>query len=302
MQSKESPVAEDWKILGAGSIGQLLACKLVRAGVPIQLLCRSTQAAQALSRGIELREDNTSRHFPVAATTPGQVQLISALFITTKANQAVTAFQQVRAVLSPTAPVVLLHNGMGVYEQLLQAWPARLLYCGTTTEGAYREGPAQLVHAGLGETRIGQFGGSEAPGWFAAFASSEEAFYWEAAIEHSLWRKLVINCAINPLTAIYRCRNGELIENPAYREQATRVCTELAAVCRARGEDVLAEQVHDLAFEVMRSTAHNQSSMLQDVLHQRPTEIEFISGYLCREARKLGVPCPLNEQLWQHLS
>ena len=101
---------------------------------------------------------------------------------------------------------------------------------------------------------------------------------------------------------MHRCRNGELLENPEYREQATLLCAELAAVCRARGEETLADQIKDIAFEVMCSTAQNQSSMLQDVLHKRPTEIEFISGYLCRVARSLQVPCPLNERLWKQLS
>lgn len=295
-------MVEPWHILGAGAVGQLLACKLQRAGIPAQLLCRDLAAAQVLSQGIEYHEGSGSSRIPVSATSADQLDAIRALFITTKANQAITAFEQVQGLLRPDTPVVLLHNGMGVYEQLVQRYPSQHLFCGTTTEAAYRRGPCVLVHTGKGETSLGQFNGSDAPGWFTAFANSEEAFCWEADIAHSLWRKLVINCAINPLTAIHRCRNGELLDNPEYRAQAARVCAELAAVCRARGEESLADQVQDTAFAVMRSTAQNQSSMLQDVLHKRPTEIDFISGYLCREAHRLQVPCPLNEQLWQQLS
>ena len=107
----------------------------------------------------------------------------------------------------------------------------------------------------------------------------------------------MINCAINPLTAIHRCRNGELLDKDEWRQQAEMVCAELAAVSRARGQAELAETIRNQAFAVMRSTAANQSSMLRDVLHGRATEIDYITGYLCREAERLGIPCPANQQL-----
>jgi 2-dehydropantoate 2-reductase len=295
-------VAVQWHILGAGAIGQLLACKFLRAGIPTRLLCRDAGAAAVFEQGIELQDNSGSQRVPVAAISLDQLETIRGLFITTKANQALAAFQQVQHLLQTGTPVILLHNGMGVYEQLAQLYPPQALFCGTTTAAAYRAGPAQLVLAGHGETRIGQFSGESAPAWFADFANSKEAFIWEKDIGQSLWRKLLVNCAINPLTAVHQCRNGELLENPEFRAQATQLCAELSAVCRARGEVSLAQEIQDCAFEVMRSTSQNQSSMLQDVLHQRPTEIEFINGYLCREAKSLGVPCPLNQQLWKQLS
>jgi 2-dehydropantoate 2-reductase len=291
-----------WHILGAGAIGGLLACKMLRAGIPAQLLCRDREAAAALEHGLELEEESRSRKFPVSATTPAQIESIAALFITTKANQAVAAFRQVQHLLDDSAPVVLLLNGMGVHEQVAQLRPGKEVYCGITTEAAYRAKGALLVHAGAGETRIGRMGGGDPPAWFTEFSTSTEAFIWENNIAASLWRKLLVNCAINPMTAIHGCRNGELMENPGYREQTMRLCGELAAVCRARGEEELAEQLPEIVSAVIRSTARNQSSMLQDVLLGRPTEIDFISGYLCREAHRLGVPCPLNESLWKQLS
>lgn len=295
-------MGKPWHILGAGAMGQLLACKLQRAGIAAQLLCRDQATAHQFSAGVELREGENCRLIPVEASSPEQIKTIHALIITTKANQAMVAFQQVQSLLHVNAPVLLLHNGMGVHEQLLALYPAHLLFCGTTTEAAYRQGAASVVHTGSGETRIGQFGKSQPPEWFSVFADSRQDFYWETDIADSLWRKLLINCAINPLTALHRCRNGELLDKPELRAQAIQVCAELASVCRARGELRLAEEVQEMAFAVIRKTALNQSSMLQDVLHQRATEIDFISGYLCREASRLQVPCPLNEQMWRALA
>lgn len=290
-------MTESWNILGAGAIGSLMACKLARAGIPACLLHR--QSGSSDGQTIELIEEGCSSQFSVTRVPVQQLDGsgISRLLLTTKAHQALAAFLDIRAHLDPAAIIVLLHNGMGVYEQLSEHWNPAQLFCATTTEGAYLAGPNQLVYAGRGETRLGQAGLDCAPAWFNGLGNSGEHFYWSRQIDTELWRKLLINCAINPLTAIHRCRNGELLENPQWRAQAQLVCEELAAVSLARGYPQLAEEIQEQAFAVMHSTAANQSSMLQDVLQGRTTENEYITAYLCQQARQLDVPCPANQKL-----
>ncbi|MEP5764739.1 MAG: 2-dehydropantoate 2-reductase [Halieaceae bacterium] len=285
-----------WHILGAGAMGKLLACKLARAGLEPVLLLRGGAAADVELR---LRDGCSETVFGVPARPLDELDSshLQALFITTKANQALEAFASVASRLPADIPIVLLHNGMGIYEQLLALHPELNLYCGTTTEGAYLEADGSLVHAGYGDTLIGQAGSTDAPGWFQPLAASDERFAWEADIDASLWRKLIINCAINPLTAVHRCRNGDLIANPALRAEVELLCEELASISAARGNAKGASCALDWALAVLQSTAKNQSSMLQDVLQGRETEIEYITGFLCREARRLGVPCPRNERL-----
>ena len=282
-----------WHILGAGSMGRLMACKLERIGLRPVLLLRGAGAA---STRLLLREGAVETTFDVpsvpASRVPGE---ISGLLVTTKAMDAVGAVEQVLASLQADAPVVLLHNGMGVIDTLREAYPALNLYAGTTTEGAYRDGDT-LVHAGRGDTVIGGQG-SGAPGWFRPFAGGGERFEWNLDIDAVLWRKLLINCAINPLTALHRCRNGALLDNPALRAEVELLCEELAEVSLARGNDRGATCALDWALGVIQATAGNQSSMLQDVQAGRPTEIEYITGYLVGEAQRLGVACPRNERL-----
>ena len=161
----------------------------------------------------------------------------------------------------------------------------------------WRRGTGQLVHAGQGETQIGQHDRAGAPGWFAAFADSDQRFSWTPDIAASLWRKLLINCAINPLTALHRCRNGALLANTRHRAELQAVCAELAAVAAARDETALAADIAAQTIAVIRSTAANRSSMLLDVLRGNRTEIDYITGYFCREASRLKLPCPRNRAL-----
>jgi 2-dehydropantoate 2-reductase len=294
-------VSRTWHILGAGAIGSLFACKLQRAGIPVCLLLRAGTTQP--SNPVVLIEGEQRHELAIeqAATDALEADSVEGLIITTKANQAGAAFNEIASKLQAGAPVVLLHNGMGVYEQLSAEHPTVDLYCGTTTEGGWLDTSRSLVHAGAGDTFIGQPGRTTAPDWFDSFKDSGERFYWEPEIERSLWRKLMINCAINPLTAIHRCRNGALLQEPDLQQEAQALCAELAAVTRARGDVELADRIRDEAFAVMASTAANQSSMLQDVQRGRETEIEYITGYFCREAERLGVPCPCNEALLQKL-
>jgi 2-dehydropantoate 2-reductase len=290
-------VTDTWYILGAGSIGKLLACKLQRAGLAACLLHRRGKTPAV--GPIELVDGNTSIPVPLRQLELGQLgdPEISRLLITTKASQALPAFVDVRDSLRADAAVVLLHNGMGTYEQLCKYWNPQQVFAGTTTEAAWQDENGRLIYAGHGKTWLGQAGRAAPPTWFTAWADADPDVSWSTDIALNLWRKLLINCAINPLTAIHRCRNGELLDNSEWRQQSEKVCAELAAVSRARGQADLAETIRDQAFAVMRATAANQSSMLRDVLHGRTTEIDYITGYLCSEAARLGVPCPANQQL-----
>jgi 2-dehydropantoate 2-reductase len=114
-----------------------------------------------------------------------------------------------------------------------------------------------------------------------------------------LWGKLLINAAINPLTALLRVKNGELLEQQVTRELLGEVAKEAASVALQLGihlpytDPILAVE------EVARNTATNYSSMLQDVLRGTGTEIEAINGAIVRMGERNGVPTPINRVLWQ---
>ena len=266
---------------------------------------------------------------PVLGAQAAPPSSLRRVLIVTKAFDAAAAFEGIAPALTEDAVTVLLHNGMGIHELLRERYPDVRFALGVTTEGAFlrpappRQPPGgadlsakagtgarikagdgdgessatELVHAGLGDTLIGEPGLAEAPEWFAPLAGGGERIAWEPRIEETLWRKLAINCAINPLTALNRCPNGALLEDPGLRRQMRELCGELAAVLAAKGYDAIAADIAREAEAVARATAANRSSMLQDLAQGRPTEIRHITGHLCLEAARLGIPCPANRRL-----
>jgi 2-dehydropantoate 2-reductase len=284
-----------WYILGAGAIGTLLACKLQRAGLPVALLPRERDRPE---QALEWQVDGTARPVQLSCGLPAG-ERVQRLLVTTKAHQAEAAFRGVREHLAGDCEVLLLHNGLGIYERIGECWSRRSLYLGSITEAAYWEKPGRLVYAGRGETRLGQPGTATPPASLAPLLDAGEGFLWQQDIEQELWRKLIINCVINPLSAIHQCRNGELLERDDWREEAQAVCTELAAVARERGYPELAAACWPEASAVMQATRDNQSSMMRDLQAGRATEIHQITGYLLAQADALGLACPENQRLYR---
>jgi 2-dehydropantoate 2-reductase len=113
------------------------------------------------------------------------------------------------------------------------------------------------------------------------------------------WGKLVINAAINPLTALLRVANGELLSRPGARDLMKEAAQEAASVAASLGIGLPYSDPVGAVEEVAHKTASNISSMLQDVLRGTPTEIEAINGAVVRAGENRGVPTPLNYLLWR---
>ena len=112
-----------------------------------------------------------------------------------------------------------------------------------------------------------------------------------------LWTKLAVNAAINPLTAIHDLPNGELLRNRDLMHTALAAGTETLKVAASKGIAVEHESFDTMLRDVCTRTAHNISSMLQDIRAGRRTEIDYINGAVSREGRARGVPTPTNDEL-----
>ncbi|MFT7286093.1 MAG: 2-dehydropantoate 2-reductase [Halieaceae bacterium] len=285
-----------WHVLGAGAIGTLLAHRLREAGIPCTLVHHTNAGSRLLLAG-------SSRHrIPVATLQQQATGSIRRLLLTTKAPALPRALEGAQAQLHGDAIVATTANGLGFETRLSALAPGQRLYRAVSTDAAYREGPGTVVHTATGETRMGQFGQPCAPpAWFVDSLGKLPGWYWEPDIDRALHRKFAINCIINPLTAALRCRNGRLLSNPAHRTAMLALCEESEPALRVLGlwrdEDALSQTVA----AVCESTRDNLSSMLQDVLAERETELAYLTGELLRRAAGQELDLPLNRSLWQRL-
>lgn len=136
------------------------------------------------------------------------------------------------------------------------------------------------------------------PEWLDDLQTAAIPHEWSTDIVARLWRKLALNCAINPLTVLHDCRNGGLRDWP---QEVAALCAELTLLLRAAGQDAAALDLHAEVLRVIDGTAANYSSMHQDVARGRRTEIAYLLGHACQEAARLDLDVPQLQALLQRL-
>jgi len=278
-------------VLGCGALGQLWLTALCKQGHEVQGWLRIPQPYCSVNL---VEEDGTIFNESLTANDPDFLARSDLLLVTLKAWQVSDAVKGLVASLSPTTPVLLLHNGMGTVEEL-NSLPNPLLM-GTTTHAARRDGNV-IIHVASGITHIGPARAQD--GEFSYLADTLQMALpdvaWHNTIRPALWRKLAVNCVINPLTALRDCKNGDLRDVP---EEIEKIAREVAAVIEREGHHISADELIAYVHQVIESTAENISSMLQDVRAMRHTECDYITGYLLRRARAHGIAVPENARLF----
>jgi 2-dehydropantoate 2-reductase len=118
--------------------------------------------------------------------------------------------------------------------------------------------------------------------------------------EREIWRKVLVNAAINPVTADHGIPNGRLLLDP-YRGQALQLLDEALSVAQAEGVRFTDTDAQRELWRVVRATSDNRSSMLQDLDRGRRTEIDSISGAILDLGRQRGLSLPATDRIVQRI-
>ncbi len=287
-------------IVGSGALACLFAARLAQAKHSVTMLGSWREGIEALQRnGVRLVDaQNQERRFAVrAVSNPHECGGVKYAIVLVKAWQTERAARQLRDCLADDGLALTLQNGLGNRETLMQDLGPGRVVLGSTTTGATLLGAGLVKAGGEGVVSLEQ---NPALGPLAE-ALKEAGFKVETVnnAESLVWGKLVINAAINPLTALLRVKNGLLLENPFAREALRALAREAANAARAEGIALPFDDPVAKAEEVAQKTAANTSSMLQDVLRGAPTEIDAICGAVVQTAQKHGLAAPVNWTCWQ---
>ena len=286
-------------IVGTGALANLFAARLARVGVQVTMLGTWPAGLAALAeKGVHLVEAGGGElSYPVRATAdPGEAAPASLALVLVKSWQTARAARQLAACLAPDGLALSLQNGLGNRETLAAELGPERVALGTTTTGATLLGPGQVRPGGEGVVSL-----EAHPRLAPLVAMLEKAgFAVETApdVDALLWGKLAINAAINPLTALLRVANGELLRRPSARTLMGEAAREVAMVAAQEGVALSFPDPVAAAENVAHRTASNRSSMLQDVLRGAPTEIDAICGAVVRAGEGHGLPTPVNRALW----
>lgn len=296
LQAADAPIL----IVGSGAMACLFAARLGKAGVSVVMTGSWEAGLEALEmHGVRLEQpDGSQLAYPVKVIRPSKsCHPARYALILVKSWQTARAAQRLTECLSEDGLALTLQNGLGNREVLAQALGPQRVALGVTTTGATLLGPGWVRLAGEGVVAL-----NGTPGLAPLGELLKRAEFQVENVDDSealLWGKLVVNAAINPLTAVLGVLNGELLVRPEARSLMGRLAEETAAVAGALGICLHYPDPVAAAEYVAKRTASNRSSMLQDIQRGRPTEIDAICGEIVRLGEQAGIPTPVNWIMWQ---
>jgi 2-dehydropantoate 2-reductase len=279
-------------VFGAGAIGSLYAAKL-SAHHAVTVIARPGHAETIARDGLRVigRESFTCRLH--AAASVGALPADTLVLLTTKVNDNRQAAAALAAVVRDDTIILCVQNGLGSEEVVRDVIGGRCLVLRAITQfGAIFHEPGVVDFKVAGHTLIEA--GPRSQGIADLLTASGLNGRVSSAIKAEIWRKLIFNCAINPITSIVGSEVGGIADarlDPLKRLVIDE-CLQVAAADGVRFDEDFIQTIADVFGE-----SRNVASMRQDLLKRKPTEIDFMNGAVVALGRRHGIDCPVNAAL-----
>ncbi len=286
------PQADPVIVLGAGAIGSVYAVKL-SARHPVTVVARPDHVEAIRADGLRLvgRETLTARL--AAVTRIESIAPGTTILLTTKVNASAAALAPIAPLVRDDTVIVCVQNGLDSEEIARRAVGGRGLVLRAITQfGAIFQSPGIVNYTASGYTLLED--GPRSAAIAALLTACGLDGRVSPDIKTEIWRKLIYNCVINPITSITGTEVGG-IADPRLDPLKRLVIDECLAVARTAGVEFAIDFLPTITevFGASRTIA----SMRQDLMRGRPTEIDHMNGAVAALGRRAGIDCPVNAAL-----
>ena len=279
-------------VVGAGAIGSLYGAKLA-GGNDVTLIGRPDHVRAINEHGLRIEGLESQTVRVRAATQVDRIPAKALVLFTTKIPSTVEALAPIAPLIRDDTTMVALQNGLDSDEIARGAIGRRgVVLRGITQFGAIFERPGVIRYMAKGYTLLEKHTRSETIA--TAFNSAGLDCRITADITTEVWRKLIFNCVVNPVTTIAGCKVGG-IADPQLDRVKQLIVDECLAVAAAEGIHLAG----DLMSEINATYAGSQNivSMRQDLSRGRVTEIDYLNGAIVALGARHGLECPVNDGL-----
>jgi len=289
-------------IVGPGAIGILFATMLKKSGENVWILDRNKKRVESIAKdGICLEAKDKTYNYKIDITDkPSDLSNVDLFIICVKSYDTKEAISSIRNILKDDTLVLTLQNGIGNIEVISEIVGQDRVIGGITNQGANIISEGKARYAGFGETIIGSANGKTPVALREIREVLNKAGFKTRItkdIRSLIWSKLIINVGINALTAITHLKNGQLLDYEGTRNILRQAVSEAVKVAKRKRIKLIYEDAIEKTEAVCEATAQNISSMLQDVLKSKKTEIDYINGAVVRQGQSIGIPTPINSLL-----
>jgi 2-dehydropantoate 2-reductase len=281
-------------VVGAGAVGCYYGGQLLRGGHDVTFIGRQPHVDAINAHGLLLETQAFNGRLPAkAAIDPTALAQPDMVLFCVKSADTEDAGRSLAGCLDPKAPILSLQNGVD-NPQRLRRLIGNLVIPTVVYVGSEMAGPGHVKHHGGGKLVIGASPESEAIAQTLSAAAIETTIAED--IERTQWIKLTTNCAFNALSAVASISYGPMLDVEGTKEvvvRAIRECVMVAQACGLSMPEDLAEQI----LKVPATMPHQMSSTAQDLVRGKPSEIDFLNGYVVHKGAELGIPTPTNHAL-----
>lgn len=278
-------------VLGAGAIGSSYGALLSRKN-DVTLIGNENHLDAIISRGLTLSGDVQKEFFIKAETKIREVPSNTLILLTTKAHDSEKAITEIKGLLKDDTVILILQNGLGNKELVKRIVRDEIqIVRGLVKSAAEFLEPGKIAFWN-GETILEQTKMSKRIVWL--FNESGLRTRISNEMDEEMWNKLVVNCVVNPITAILRVRDNEVAVD-SLRQLRHGIVEECVKVGKCEGIVFQLDLKEAIEKDIMKFT--NFSSMCQDIMKRKKTEIDFLNGKIVELGKKHNISTPINEAM-----
>jgi len=290
-------------VIGPGAIGSVFYSLLYKKADSLVLVDNNSERAQFLKKkGLKI-EGLRDKSLPLDIVSDyKQAGRFDLVIVAVKSYDTPQAAKAAKSLCGKDGYVLSLQNGLGNLEILSEVLGQDRVLGGVTEQAAILKSPGVVIHTAEGITYIG----SKQKKQPAVLRQVRELFNQcgirtrlSKDINSVIWSKLVVNAGINALTALLKIKNGDILKFDSARNLMQMAVSEAERVAKRKRIKLVFDSAVDKTEAVCRATSDNISSMLQDVLQRKKTEVEYINGAIYRLGQNLNIPTPVNFMLFE---
>jgi 2-dehydropantoate 2-reductase len=278
-------------VLGAGAVGSIYGALLSKK-TDVTLIGNKAHVDAVNSNGLFLYGNFEGRYEAKADTEIKEIPDNSLILLTTKVIDSEKAIMEIKNLIKKDTVILLLQNGLGIEEQVRKILPNNEIIRGIITLGSDFVEPGKIANVVYKLTEIEKSESSEKI--IKLFNDCGLKFEVSDDIEAPLWTKLILNCVLNALSAILHARDFEIVTDDL---KPMRYGIEDECIEVAKSEGINIDSNIKEIIDKKLSSLMNYSSMYQDIVKGKKTEIDFLNGKIVELGKKHNIPTPLNEMM-----
>jgi 2-dehydropantoate 2-reductase len=287
-------------IVGAGSVGGFFGAHLAKQNPNVSFLLRPGTLAAVQQRGLTVRSAGGSFTVrPRVASDPRELPHPDLIVLAVKAYDLDGVLVQLAPVLTDRTVILTLQNGIDTEDRILARLKRDCVVGGVAFIYSKIAEAGVIDHYKKGAVAIGEFMGYESERLLQIrdlFTAAGIPCQLSKDIRRSKWEKMCWNCVFNPITVLINDQVAKALDNPDMMKVIRQIVGEVTAVSAAMKVPLPS----DMADKVVKWTQEIRdihTSMYDDWKAGRPTEIDYLNGFIVRQGREFGIPTPVNEAL-----